>query len=86
MTLKGKLVKFGPVDSESTGWALILDGNVKFDGKRLERIEVDPLTINVDEFENKRVEIKGRPAWAEGSPERGFFPLIELGAIREVAS
>jgi hypothetical protein len=86
MTLKGKLLKVANADGERTGWTLEIDGNVMFDGKKLERIDIDPLTNDVVEFENKRVQIKGRPSWMEGSPERGFFPIIELSTIQDMAS
>jgi hypothetical protein len=86
ITLKGKLLRVANPGGESASWALELDGGVKFDGKKLQRIEIDPLTHEIGEFESKRVEIKGRPAWTEGSPERGFYPIIELANIREVNS
>jgi len=86
MTITGKLVKVPNERGESTGWVVELDRNVRFDGRLLARIEVDPLTHEIGEFTEKRVEIKGRPAWMEGDAERGFFPILELSAIHEIAS
>jgi hypothetical protein len=86
MTITGKLVKVPNERGESTGWIVELDRNVRFDGRLLARIEVDPLTHEISEFTEKRVEIKGRPAWMEGDAERGFFPILELSAIHEIAS
>jgi hypothetical protein len=86
MTLTGKLLKVPNDRGESTGWVIELDRNVRFEGQRLPRIEIDPLTEEIGQFVEKRVEIKGRPAWMEGNPERGFFPIIELSAIQELAS
>jgi hypothetical protein len=86
MTLTGKLLKVPNDLGESTGWVIELDRDVKFEGRQLPRIEIDPLTKEIGEFAEKRVEIKGRPAWMEGSAERGFFPIIELSAIAEAAS
>lgn len=86
MTLTGKLLKVPNDRGESTGWVIELDRNVRFEGRQLPRIEIDPLTTEIGEFAEKRVEIKGRPAWMEGNSERGFFPIIELSTIQEVAS
>jgi hypothetical protein len=86
MTITGKLVRVPNERGESTGWVVELDRKVKFDGRVLARIEVDPLTHEIGEFSEKRVEIKGRPAWMEGDAERGFFPIIELSTIQEMAS
>jgi len=86
MTITGKLVKVPNERGESTGWVVELDRDVRFDGRLLARIEVDPLTHEIGEFTEKRVEIKGRPAWMEGDAERGFFPILELSAIHEIAS
>ena len=86
MTLTGKLVMVANDRGESTGWVIELDRNVRFEGKQLPRIELDPLTKEIGEFAEKRVEIKGRPAWMEGNTERGFFPIIELAEIRELSS
>jgi hypothetical protein len=86
MTITGKLVKVPSERGESTGWVLELEREVKFDGRLMTRIEVDPLTREIGEFAEKRVEIKGRPAWMEGSTERGFFPIIELSTIEEIAA
>jgi hypothetical protein len=86
MTLTGKLVMVPNDRGESTGWVIELDRNVRFEGKQVPRIELDPLTKEIGEFAEKRVEIKGRPAWMEGNTERGFFPIIELAEIREISS
>ena len=86
MTLTGKLVRVPNERGESTGWVVELDRDVKFDGRLLARIEVDPLTHEIGEFTEKRVEIKGRPAWMAGDAERGFFPILELSTIQEIAS
>jgi hypothetical protein len=86
MTLTGKLLKVPNDSGESTGWVIELDRNVRFESRQLPRIEIDPLTTEIGEFAEKRVEIKGRPAWMEGNSERGFFPIIELSTIQEMAS
>jgi hypothetical protein len=86
MTLTGKLLIVPNERGECTGWVIELDRNVRFEGRQLPRIELDPLTKEIDQFADKRVEIKGRPAWMEGNTERGFFPIIELAEIREIGS
>ncbi len=86
MTLTGKLVKVPNERGESTGWVVELDRSVKFEGRLLARIDVDPLTREIAEFTEKRVEIQGRPALMEGDAERGFFPILELSAIHELVS
>ncbi len=86
MTLTGKLVMVPNDRGENTGWVIELDRDVRFEGKQLPRIDLDPLTKEIGEFSQKRVEIKGRPAWMEGNTERGFFPIIELSEIREISS
>ncbi|MBI2445795.1 hypothetical protein HYV43_05385, partial [Candidatus Micrarchaeota archaeon] len=63
-----------------------LEKEINFDGKKLRRIEVDPTTQEVTGFTDKRVEIKGRPTWIGGGPERGFYPIIEVASIRELSS
>ena len=86
MTLTGKLLMVPNDRGESTGWVIELERGVRFEGRQLARIEIDPLTKEIGEFAEKRVEVKGRPAWMEGNTERGFFPIIEISEIREIGS
>lgn len=84
VTVIGKLIRVAAIGGETTGWALELESDLKFDSKRLKRIEVDPADKRIEEFEDKRVEVKGRLSWGGGGPERGYYPIIEIKTIRKL--
>ena len=55
----GKLIRVAAIGGETTGWALDLDKPLQIEGKKLNRITVDPAEWAMGDFENKRVKIKG---------------------------
>lgn len=55
----GKLIRVMAIGGETTGWALDLDKPLQIEGKKLNRITIDPAEWAMGDFANKRVKIKG---------------------------
>ncbi len=83
ITITGKLVKIVAIGGETTGWAVDLDSSLEVDGKRLNRIEIDPNGNKIDHFNNKRVEIIGALKKRSGI-ERKEYWVILVDKIQEI--
>ena len=83
ITITGKLVKVVAIGGETTGWAVDLDSSLEVDGKRLNRIEIDPNGKKIDGFNNKRVEIVGVLKKRSGI-ERKEYWVILVNRIQEI--
>ncbi len=83
ITVTGKLVKIVAIGGETTGWAVEIDSPLEVDGKRLNRIEIDPNRKKIDSFNNKRVEVIGTLKKRSGI-ERKEYWVIMVNKIREI--
>jgi hypothetical protein len=76
------LLAFVSIAGETTGWAIDLESPLEIDGKRLDRIEVDPGNKNIERFEDRQVEVTGTLEKRKGI-ERGIYPVIVIEGISE---
>ena len=83
ITVTGKLVKIVAIGGETTGWAVDLDSSLKIDGKKLNRIEIDPNREKIDGFNNKRIKIIGALKKRSGI-ERKEYWVIAVNKIQEI--
>jgi hypothetical protein len=70
------------IGAETTGWAIKLDSEREFAGKRLKSLEVSGERREFIRLENKRVDATGKIAIRRGI-ERGDWPVLEVTSIRE---
>ncbi len=83
ITATGKLVKIVAIGGETTGWAVDLDSPLEVNGKKLNRIEIDPNGKKIDVFNNKRIEIIGALKKRSGI-ERKEYWVIMVNKIQEI--
>ncbi len=76
ITITGKLVKIVAIGGETTGWAVDLDSSLEVDGKKLNRIEIDPNGKKIDGFNNKRVEIIGTLKKRSGIERKEYWVIL----------
>ncbi|MFB3885973.1 MAG: hypothetical protein ACE144_12150 [Thermodesulfobacteriota bacterium] len=83
ITITGKLVRVVAIGSETTGWAVELDSPLEADGKKRNRIEIDPDGKKIDGLNNKRVEIVGTLQKRSGI-ERKEYWILMVNKIQEI--
>lgn len=83
ITVTGKLVKIVAIGGETTGWAVDLDSPLEVDGKKLNRIEIDPNGKKIGGFNNKRVEVLGTLLKRSGI-ERKEYWVVMVNKIQEI--
>ena len=83
VTVTGKLVKIAAIGGETTGWAVDLDSPLEVDGKKLNRVEIDPNKNKIDGFNNKRVEIIGALKKRSGIERKGYWVIL-VNRIQEI--
>ncbi len=76
VTVTGKLVKIVAIGGETTGWAVDLDSTVEIDGKKLNRIEIDPNREKINSFNNKQVEIIGALKKRSGIERKEYWVMV----------
>jgi hypothetical protein len=85
ITVSGKLVKIVAIGGETTGWAVHLDSPMQVEGKRLNRIEIDPGDDNkkIGGLEDQRVKIVGTLEKRHGI-ERKEYWVIMIDQIQKI--
>ncbi len=83
VTVTGKLVKIVAIGGETTGWAVDLDSPLEVDGKKLNRIEIDPNRKKIGGFNNKRVEVLGTLLKRSGIERKEYWVLM-VNKIQEI--
>ena len=76
ITVTGKLIRVMAIGSETTGWAVDLDEPRQIGGKQITRIEIDPAGSQVDDFENRRIEVAGILAQRSGIERREYWVIV----------
>ena len=82
-TVTGMLIRVMVIGGETTGWAVNLDTPLQIAGKAVERLEIDPAGQEVDNFENRRVEVKGILEKRYGI-ERGEYWVLVVKEMQEL--
>ena len=85
ITVTGKLITVAAIGGETTGWAVELDSPLQVEGKKLNRIEIDPNDNDkkMGELENKRVKVVGVLEKRQGI-ERKEYWVIVVNEINEL--
>jgi hypothetical protein len=85
ITVTGTLDQVVGVGGETTGWAIKLDSETEFAGKRSRSIEVSGDRREFVRLKGKRVNAAGKLVVRHGI-ERGEWPVLEISSIQEVKS
>ncbi len=83
ITITGKLVKIVAIGGETTGWAVELDSPLEVNGKKINRIEIDPNGKKIGGFNNKRVEVLGTLLKRSGIERKEYWVLM-VNKIQEI--
>ncbi len=85
ITVTGVLVTIAAIGGETTGWAVDLDSPLLVEGKKLNRVEIDPGEAGekTDGLKGRRVEVVGSLGKRFGI-ERKEYWVLTISAIHEM--
>ncbi len=85
LAVRGKLVQVMAIGGETTGWGIELDAPLEIEGQKVSLLEIEAKQMQLDGFENARVEAWGRLKMRQGV-ERKFWPVLEVMNLKEIPS